>query len=233
MYMNTNEAAAAGFRPVPGTLNSDVPPRSDAELALIDAHLRQLAEMRDIGMRLARDVEDDPPQGQKPPPKAALLQAYAVLTKAVRQIMAFEQEIIGLREKRALRHRQTWLNDKVETVRRSVDKSLMTAKPEMSKPARERLLSDLFRDYNDYAKGPVRDLVAAICKTLGIEADLSLWDEPQPAADVRLPAGYEWIVPANGDKPYTVVLAQSGHRVWQPFDSPHLKHNQTAPPPDD
>jgi hypothetical protein len=230
MFMNANEPAAAGFRPVPGTLNSDVPPRSDAELAMIDAHLRQLAELREIGMRLARDVEDDPPQGQKPPPKAGLLQAYAQLTKAIRQIMALEQEVIGLREKRAVRNRQVWLKDKVETVRRSVEKSLTAAKPEMTKPSRERLLSDLFRDYNDYQKGPVRDLVADICKTLGVEADLSLWDEPQPAADIVLPAGHEWIVPANGDKPYTVVETQAGYRVGHPFDSPHLKQDRAAAP---
>jgi len=228
--MNANEAAAAGFRPIPGTLNSDVPPRSDAQLALIDAHLRQLAELRDIGMRLARDVEADPPQGQKPPPKAALLQAYAQLTKAIRQIMALEEEIIGLREKRVIRVRQTWLNEKADAVRRSVDKSLAAAKPEMSKPRRERLLSDLFRDYNDYAKGPVRDLVADICKTLGIEADLSLWDEPQPALDIELPAGLKWVLPANGEKPYTVVKNGAGYYVSLPFDSPHIKQHLTDPP---
>jgi len=228
--MNANEAAGAGFRPLAGTPNSDVPPRSDAELALIETHLRQLAEMREIGLRLVRDVEDDPPQGQKPPPKPALLQAYAVLTKAVRQIMALEQEVIGLREKRATRVRHAWLAEKADAVRRSVEKSLTTAKPEMDKPRRERLLSDLFRDYNDYAKGPVRDLVAEICKTLGIEADLSLWDEPQPAVDIVLPAGYEWIVPANGDKPYTIVDTPAGYRVGQPFDSPHLKNDWPDPP---
>ena len=72
----------------------------------------------------------------------------------------------------------------------------------MQRFQRERLLSDLFRDYNDYAHGNIRDIVAGICKTLGIEADLSLWDEPQPAIDIALPAGHDWIVPANGDKPY-------------------------------
>ena len=229
MFMNANQAAI-GFRSAPGTLNSDLPPQSDAELALMDTQLRQLAELREIGMRLARDVEADPPQGQKPPPKAPLLQAYAQLTKAIRQIMALEQEVIGLREKRAIRNRRVWLKDKAETVRRSVDKSLMTAKPDMTKPGRERLLSDLFRDYDDYEKGPVRDLVAGICKTLGIEADLSLWDEPQPAIDIVLPAGHEWIVPANGDKPYTSVDTPAGYRVGQPFDSPHLKDDQPDPP---
>src|SRR5471030_1011734 len=124
-----------------------------------------------------------------------MMSAYAQLTKAIRQIMALEEEIIGLREKRVSHLRAKWKTEKAATVRRSVDKSLTAAKPEMQRVARERLLADLFRDYNDYSRGSIRDIVAGICKTLGIEADLSLWDEPQPGADIKLPAGHDWIIP--------------------------------------
>jgi hypothetical protein len=226
----TANQAAAGFRPISGTLNSDVPPPSDAQLALIDAQLRQLAELREVGMRLARNAEAEPPQGAKTQAKAGMLAAYAQLTKAIRQIMALEQETIGLREKRVARNRQNWLKEKVGTVRRSVDKSLAKAKPELPGTGRERLLADRFRDYNDYEKGTVRDIVAGICQTLGIEVDLSIWDEPQPGIDIELPAGHTWILPANGDKPYTVMTAPSGHRVRQPFDSTHIDRRRTAPP---
>ena len=217
------------FTPLAGTLNSDVPPMTDAQIALADLHLRQLAQLRDIGMRMAANAEADMPQGMKPPAKNAMMSAYAQLTKAIRQIMALEEEIIGLREKRVALIGSRWKQEKAKTVRRSVEKSLTAAKPEMQRFTRERLLSDLFRDYNDYSRGTIRDLVADICKTLGITADLSLWDEPQPAADIPLPAGYDWIIPANGDKPYTVRQTEVG-RVRVPFDSPHITGHGDDPP---
>ena len=221
--------AAQSFTPRPGSLNSDTAPMTDAQIALADQHLRDLAKLREIGMRLAADAEADTPQGQKQPSKNALMAAYAQLTKAIRQIMALEEEIIGLREKRVATLRAKWKSEKAATVRRSVDKSLAAAKPQMQRVARERLLSDLFRDYNDYAHGSIRDIVAAICKTLGIEADLSLWDEPQPGADIRLPAGHDWVIPADGDKPYTVRQTEVG-RVRVPFDSPHIAGHGDDPP---
>jgi hypothetical protein len=221
---------APSFTPLAGTLNSDVPPMTDAQIALADVHLRQLAQLRDIGMRMAADAEADMPQGAKPPSKTAMMSAYAQLTKAIRQIMALEEEIIGLREKRVAHLRSSWKQEKRETVRRSVEKSLAAAKPEMQRFTRERLLGDLFRDYDDYTRGSIRDIVAGICKTLGIQADLSLWDEPQPAADITLPAGHDWIVPANGDKPYTVVTTGAGFRKRMEFDSPHIAGHGDDPP---
>jgi hypothetical protein len=181
-------------------------------------------------MRLAANAEADMPQGHRPAAKNAMMSAYAQLTKAIRQIMALEEEIVGLREKRVSRLRATWKQEKAQAVRRSVEKSLATAKPRMQRIARERLLGDLFRDYNDYSRGNVRDIVADICKTLGIEADLSLWDEPQPAADIPLPAGYDWIIPANGEKPYTVVTTGAGFRKRMEFDSPHIAGHGDDPP---
>ena len=222
--------AAQAFTPRPGSLNSDVAPMTDAQIALADIHLRNLAQLREIGMRLAADAEADTPQGHKQPSKTATMSAYAQLSKAIRQIMALEEEIIGLREKRVALLRSAWKQEKRQTVRRSVDKSLTAAKPQLQRIARERLLDDLFRDYNDYGRGTIRDIVAGICKTLGIEADLSLWDEPQPATDLKLPAGHDWVVPANGDKPYTVRQTESGWRVRVPFDSPHIAGYGDDPP---
>jgi hypothetical protein len=222
--------AARVFTPRPGSLNADTPPMTDAQIALADQHLRDLARLREIGMRLAADAEADTPQGQKAPSKTAMMSAYAQLTKAIRQIMALEEDIIGLREKRLGHLRSQWKKEKTETVRRSVDKSLTAAKPDMPRVQRERLLGDLFRDYNDYGHGTIRDRIAAICKTLGIEADLSLWDEPQPAADIELPAGHDWVIPANGEKPYTVRQVEGGIRVRVPFDSPHIAGHGDDPP---
>jgi hypothetical protein len=236
-YMTTNPYSPGvtmpgftpqGFTPLAGTLNSDAPPMTDAQIALADIHLRQLAQLRDIGMRLA-NAEADMPEGRRPPAKNAMMTAYAQLTKAIRQIMALEEEIIGLREKRVALIGSRWKQEKAKAVRRSVEKSLAAAKPRMQRIQREQLLGDLFRDYNDYSRGPIRDIVAGICQTLGIEADLSLWDEPQPGSDITLPAGYDWVIPANGDKPYTVRQTEIG-RVRVPFDSPHIAGHGDDPP---
>ncbi len=218
------------FTPLAGTLNSDVPPMTDAQIALADLHLRQLAQMRDVGMRMVANTEADMPEGMKPPAKNAMMSAYAQLTKAIRQIMALEEEIIGLREKRVAHLRAAWSQEKRQTVRRSVEKSLAAAKPQMQRFARERLLGDLFRDYNDYTRGSIRDIVAGICKTLGITADLSLWDAPQPDADITLREGFKWVVPANGESPYTVVTSPSGVPVRVPYDSDHIERQANGPP---
>ena len=119
------------FTPLAGTLNSDVPPMTDAHIALADVHLRQLAQLRDIGMRMAANAEADIPEGVRPPPKNAMMSAYAQLTKAIRQIMALEEEIIGLREKRVAHIHSAWKKEKATAVRRSVEKSLTVAKPQM------------------------------------------------------------------------------------------------------
>jgi hypothetical protein len=239
LYMTTNQHhpgvtvpgfAAQLFTPRPGSLNSDTPPMTDEQIALADTHLRNLAQLREIGMRMAASAEASMPQGMNPPAKNTMMTAYAQLTKAIRQIMALEQEIIGLRENHLADLRSKWKKEKAATVRRSVEKSLTAAKPQMRRAVRERLLGDLFRDYNDYGRGSIRDIVAGICETLGIETDLSLWDEPQPAADIKLSAGHDWIVPASGDKPYTVSQTEGGIRVRVPFDSPHIAGYGDDPP---
>jgi hypothetical protein len=215
-----NAQAAAG--------PAEAPP-SDLQLMLAEKQLCQLAELRELGMGLARDLAAQGAEANgKAPSTISTADAFARLTKAIRQIMALEQETIGLREKRAMAVRHSWLLSKKAAVRRSVDHSLKAAKPGLRPRDRENLLRDL-NDYDDYERGSVRDIVEKLCKSLGVAADLSLWDEPQ-AADIALPEGYRWIIPANGDKPYTVVTTPAGFRVRQPFDSPHIAGHGNDPP---
>jgi hypothetical protein len=209
-----------------------VAPPPDAQLFLIERQLQQLAELRDLGMILARDLAAQGPEANgEAPPTARSADAFGRLTKAIRQIMALEQETVGLREKREFTVRQNWLGSKKAAVRRSVEHSLKSAKPGLPRSDRERLLRDLkdYDDYDDYERGSVRDIVEKLCKTLGVAADLSLWDQPQPA-DIVLPAGYKWIVPANGEKPYTVVATPGDLMVRVKFDSPHIIGRGNDPP---
>jgi hypothetical protein len=205
--------------------------RTDMQVALAELQLLQLAELREIGMSRARALDGRHADEKLPPPVQAG-HSFAAVAKAIRQIMALEQETIGLREKRVSRLRVERAAEAKVAVKRSVERSLRAGRPEDKPERRERLLADLFdyRDRRDYLSGNPREIVADICKTLGVEADLSLWDAQAAAEDVHLSAGHDWIVPANGEKPFTWWRSEDGGTVRMPFDSPHLEHRGGAPP---
>jgi hypothetical protein len=204
---------------------------SDAQLALTEMQLRQLAELREIGMSRARALDGRHADEKLPAPVPAG-HAFAQVAKAIRQIMALEQETIGLREKRIARVRQEQRHMTKQVVRRSVEHSLVVARPGTGPSEHKRLLADLFdrNDTRDYLCGNPRDIIIDICRVLGVTPDLSIWEEPR-ANDIHLKAGHDWVVPANGDKPYTLQKTPIGHsRV--PFDSPLLDPHGADPPDD-
>jgi len=216
-----------------------VPPRftdeimSDAQLVLAEMQLVHLAELREMAMNRARAL-DGWHRNEKLPPPVQAAHAFAAIAKAVRQIVALEQETIGLREKRLLRVRRVRSEETKaavkQSVKQSVERSIRTARPDTPEQARKRLLSDLFDrdDTRDYRNGNVRDIVADICKTLGVEADLSIWEQPSPQ-DIHLPTGHDWVIPANGDKPYTTRTSKDGFRGRLPYDSPLLDPDYKLP----
>ena len=202
----------------------------DRQVRLTELQLMDLARMREAGMALLDDLDAE---RDKPVEKRASVaeraRSFDRITRGLRQIMAFEQETVGLREKRVRLVDTERAVDRRSTVRRSVEKSLTAAKPQLDRQPRERLLDDLFVDYKKFATGSIPELIESICKDLGIPADLTLWEEPT-YEDIALPAGFDWVVPVNGDKPYTVVTTASGGRVRRPFDSPHFNNHGGAPP---
>jgi len=176
------DQTAPGAIPASPPIHSDGPP-ADPQVALAENHLRQLAEMREIGMCHLRDTQaEDKRGGHDPQYKIAQKKAFDTISRSIRQIMALEQEIIGLRAKRVHVLNEEWMRQKAKTVRSSVERSIRKAKPQLDPPSRERLLGDLFRDYRKFADGNIREMIEDICKTLGITADLSLWDEPKPGS---------------------------------------------------
>ena len=202
----------------------------DPQVRLADQQLAHLARLRDFGMGLLDELEEE---RDKPVEKRASVTARAhafdKISRAIRQIIALEQETVGLREKRV-----RWVDteravERRATVERSVDRSLAATKPQLDRKGRERLLSDLFVDYKKFATGSIPELIESICKDLGIPADLTLWEEPK-YDDIALPAGFDWVVPVNGDKPYTVVQTAGGTKVRRPFDSPLFNQHGGDPP---
>jgi hypothetical protein len=210
-------------------------PLSDAQIALADRQLAQLERMAEIGMSALEDLEHlrsaPADRAGKRPDPVRIVHAIDKMTLTVRRIMVLEQEIAGLREKRILKVKHDLLAVKKTATRQNVERSLAKGKPDLPREKRERMLDDLFTGYGDMGKGTVREIVAQICEDLGIEADLSLWEEPS-TVDIELPAGHDWIIPANGDKPYTKGVSEAGFRTRLAFDSPHLaKHRHVVAEP--
>jgi hypothetical protein len=223
----------------------DAPP-SDTMLDTLERQRRQLEELVGIGCQLARtmapffnEAKDRQEAGRK-------ITSFDRLTDAIRRLMALEQYVVGIRDTRFKFVRDHWLVARKDAVRQTVDQALDAAKTDPAKfvPAksdieqktRENLLGDLFRGYKDierYEEGSMRDIVAGICETLGVTTDLSVWDPPAEdpvPEDVILPAGHDWIVPHNGDRPYTVVTRQDGRRVRVHFDSAEMQKTPHDPP---
>ena len=223
IFARANPPGTAGWR-------REAAPAPDREVKLADLQLAHLARLRDFGMTLLDDLEEE---RDKPVEKRASVasraQSFDKISRAIRQIIALEQETVGLREKRLRLVETERAVARRATVERSVDRSLAATKPQLDRKGRERLLGDLFVDYRKFATGSIPELIESICKDLGIPADLTLWEEPK-YEDITLPAGFDWVVPVNGDKPYTVVDTPGGVRVRQPFDSPHLNRHGGDPP---
>ena len=223
IFAPANPSGTAGWR-------REAAPAPDLKVRLAELQLMHLARLRDFGMGLLDEMEEE---RDKPVEKRASVASRALsfdrISTAIRKIMALEQEVIGLREKRVRLVETERAVARQSTVRRSVEKSLTSAKPQLNGRPRERLLDDLFIDYRKFATGSIPELIESICKDLGIPADLTLWEEPK-YEDVALPAGFDWVVPVNGDKPYTVVESPGGTKVRRPFDSPHFNRHGGDPP---
>jgi hypothetical protein len=210
-------------------------PLADDQLSVLDKQLKQLARLTEIGCRMAERLDPWSQQEDMKASAQAKMQGFAKLTDAIRKLMALEEYVSGIRDKRFKFVRGRWLGERREAVRQSVEQALTVSKPEMEPRKRENLLGDLFRDYNitRFEEGRLRDFVAEICGTLGVTADLSIWDEPAspPApSDMVLPAGHHWIAPQNGDRPYTFKTRPDGKRIRIFWDDPELENYGLDPP---
>jgi len=210
-------------------------PPTDDLLSFLERQQKQLARLTEIGCRMA-DAFDPWSQNEDTRISASARAAgFARLTDAIRKLIALEQYTAGIRDKRFKFVRGQWLSGRQTAVRQSVEQALTVSKPELEPRKRQNLLGDLFRDYNvaRFENGNLRDFVAEICETLGVTADLSIWDEPAapPApTDMILPAGHDWIAPQNGDRPYTFKTRADGKRIRIFWDDPELENYGTDPP---
>ena len=212
----------------------DSPP-NDGQLSVLERQQKQLARLIEIGCRMADRLDPWSQQEDMKASAQAKMQSFARLTDAICKLMALEEYVSGIRDKRFKFVRRNWLEGRQKAVRQSVEQALIVSKPDLERRKRENLLGDLFRDYNiaRFEEGRLRDFIAEICETLGVTADLSIWDEPagEPApSDMVLPAGHDWIAPQNGDRPYTFKTRPDGKRIRIHWDDPELQDYGPDPP---
>ena len=146
-----------------------------------ERHLRLLAELAELGMRLTRTLVAQ--AEQTPGAEADPQLAYARLTRSIRQTMALETRLADdqkvRRERQARQHRY----ERQAQVRRRVERAI-------DADADEADIDDLLCDLNerlsdpddtDFTNRPLIEVVASICRDLGVAFDPAQWqDEDWP-----------------------------------------------------
>ncbi len=152
--------------------------------------LAMLRELAQIGMGLARDVAR---RAQAPGAAAGDLGlAYGRIARAVRQTLALETRLedgieVRRREDRAAHELQAarlarrTLERRTKLVRRAVGQAI---EAEAEDADRVEYLIDRLderlddrQDDEDFLDRPLGELVARICKDLGVTVDLNLWED--------------------------------------------------------
>jgi hypothetical protein len=170
---------------------------ADADPAL--RRLRMLEELAEIGMDIARALRrralDEAAANAAQPDDQALGLAFSRVARAVRQTLALEDRLDQDRQARdgaAQAERAVQLAEQagaraIEGLRVAIHRSEVRAKVEQVIEAEagdadvERLLTDLDERLDDDEGGadfldrPLGELIAAICRDLGLTPDWSLW----------------------------------------------------------
>jgi hypothetical protein len=150
--------------------------------ARAERRLRLLAELAELGMTLARTLVAQAEDGAE----AASQLAYARIARAVRQTLALEAKLADESQVRREKQAREYSYQRQAKVRRLVERAI---EADADDSDTDTLLDDLNErladpDDTDFTNRPLIDVVAAICKDLGVTFDPSPWqDEPETAAD--------------------------------------------------
>jgi signal recognition particle GTPase len=154
----------------------------------VERHIRVLEELAEIGMQLARAVRDEALEA--PPERAAeLALTFSRVARAVRQTVALEarlardaetqaQDAADRRERRAAGERVDLIRRRKAQVRDAVERAIET---DAADSDREHLLDDLYERLEDdlydadFAEQPLGEMIARICRDLGVAVDPGLW----------------------------------------------------------
>jgi hypothetical protein len=185
----------------------------DPAAARTERHLAMLAELGEIGMDLAREVRRQAlDQTGEAPSAADLALTFSRIARAVRQTVALEAKLAEERQKADADHLRRLAQEASARGRRrkkliedAVERAI---EAEAHGETAEALLDDLYerlqdpRDDADYADRPIGELIARICKALGVTPDPSVWeDEDWAIEEARLGHGDAPSPPVPRDTP--------------------------------
>jgi len=161
---------------------------------MTERHLRTLKELAEIGMDLARTIRQ---QAEAEPEKAAeLAQGFAHVAKAVRQTVALEAKLAEgplAPARRTLRRRK-------KQIRRTVERAIVDQMEGFSLglalcDLHERLDGERFDE--DILDLPPSQVIARICKLLGVKPDWERWQDEEWAVEERQAAEAKAAKPPN------------------------------------
>jgi len=150
--------------------------------------LDDLARLRALGMGMAEEVAGlntrvvSEETAEAVEACGVLSLAFSRVSRSVRQIVALEEEAMGLREMRKARERRN--ADTAEALRLRLGGLVRERVPGIDKGYLDGLLSDLFRDYDDYddyEAGDIGPVLARIRTQLSQDREAEAW--PAPAAE--------------------------------------------------
>jgi hypothetical protein len=156
---------------------------SDPAAARTERHLRMLAELAEIGMNLAREVSRQAlDQSQDAPPAADLALTFSRIARAVRQTVALEAKLAeGPAQRPPLSVSDRWRSARRKRQVSEIVAGVIDA--EVGEYDVEGLHDDLQERLDDgdeeadFADRPIGELVARICRDLGITPDWSLFED--------------------------------------------------------
>jgi hypothetical protein len=168
--------------------DGEAAPELEARDARLGMQLDRLARLADMGMELAEGltrkaarIEAEAKGEEVAPGYEAVCLAFTRITRAIRQINAQEQEILGLREQTRREARRDRAEaaaaaetDRKDALRRRVFdtvRDLLDADDDLDDEERDDLLRDLAGDYDDHDdlyRGSFEDIVGRVCRDLGI-----------------------------------------------------------------
>jgi len=151
--------------------------------ARTERHLRTLQELAELGMTLARAVATR--AAETGDPNVAL--AFTRIARAVRQTLALEARLADDRETVRAGHAQRLAQETAArgrrrkklvegAVERAIDAECHGETAEDLKDELSERLEDRYDD-TDFADRPVSELIARICKDLGVTPDPTLWED--------------------------------------------------------
>ena len=165
---------------------------SDSAEARTARHLSGLAELGEIGMELARLVRRQAAEQAAANPDGAVDESlglvFARIARAVRQTFALEARLAEERQMAQAATAARRVERRKTQVRTAVERVLDA---EADESEAENLVYDLTErlesDYEDadFTDRPIGELVARICRDLGVTPDWSLWQDEDWAIEAR------------------------------------------------